>query len=255
MDVLSLLKHFREYGDFGENITFTYPNSADVQLTKVKNMVNLCTYNKSDLEIAYWLMGYVFKTLIPGNEDFEEFQFKNNSIEIIESTLSRRIHSNCIMYSTVCCELFWAYGLKARPIICFPPTLNNEFGCHCMIHAYIDSMKRWLLFDPSHCAMFRTQSGIFLDLPQLRYSIINEKPYVIFGAGIFNKNVNEQLKSFLPQYMFNFYSPKYNYFNCTSGESYEVNMLLPKCIMPQITDMYSNSQIHYTCNERDFYEL
>lgn len=255
MDSLNLLKHFREYSDLGENITFTYPNSTDIHLTKLRNMVNLCTQNKKELEIAYLLMAYVFKTLLPGNKDFEEFQYKNNSIEIIEATRTRKIHSNCIMYSTVCCELFWAFGLKARQIICFPPTLNSDLGCHCMVHAYINGLNKWLLFDPSHCAMFRTRSGAFLNLSELRHLIVNEEPYVIFGAKLFNKKVDAQLKEFLPKYMVNFYSPKHNYFNCTSGESYEVNMLLPKCIMPPISDSNSNSLIHYTSNERDFYEF
>ena len=107
-------------------------------------------------------------------------------------------------------ELLLCYGIKSRLIVCRPADFHLNTGCHCMVHAYMKQLGKWIALDPANCASFRNNKGEFISISEIRRNIIEDKRYYVFCSDLRNSEV---LKNYLPYYLFAFFSLRNNGFN------------------------------------------
>lgn len=242
---IKTLRYFSAYEKGSKPLMFTYSGKDDANFVMLRKFVKLNMNNKSDLEKAHILLNYTYNNLIPGNDHYDTLKENCNSIFILKKTKTDKIRSNCYMYSVVLTELLLCYGIKARLIICRPFDFYKNSNCHCMVHAYIKSIERWIALDPANCASFRDINGNFISISEIRKKIINDKYYSIFCST--QKN-SIMLKNYLPYYLFSFFSFENNGFNLyTSKELNRVNVLLPILFKTEV-DLDSNINIVYNDN-------
>ena len=217
-----VLQQYSEYERFIEPLNYEY---LQYETETILDNVKLNIGSNSDLEKAHILMNYTFKSLIPGNDDYPKVKDKCNSIFILNSTKAMRIKSNCYMYCVVLVELLLCYGIKSRVVICRPIEFYKTSDCHCMVHAYIKELKKWIALDPANCSSFRDKDGSFINVSEIRRKIIENKPYYVFCS---TRDHATMIKEYLPYYLGAFFSLRYNGFNLYSTEAHnEVNVLLP----------------------------
>ena len=191
-------------------------------------------------------MNKIFDLLAPGNDDYIQYSERCNAIDILRASAEEHIQSNCLMYSVVLSEALLAYGIKSKVVICKPYDFYFNADCHCMVHAYIDEYRKWILFDPAYNSVYRCK-GRFLSLQELRKCIISGSNIVIFGLDKKTDDIKSMIES-LSQYLVVFFCLEYNGFNCHS-KVYDnnINILFPKRyeILPVFSTEYNNTEISF----------
>jgi hypothetical protein len=224
-DSKEILRYFSEYENTINPLPYIYPPSNNEDFDALRKYIKLDLKNKSNLEKVHILLNYTFKNLISGNDNYSTIRNKCNSLFILNATKTSAIKSNCYMYCVVLTELLLCYGIKSRLVICRPFDFYKNTDCHCMVHAYIKELHKWIALDPANCASFRDEDGNFISIPEIRKKIIENKTYSIFCS---TKNNSLMIKNYLPYYLFAFFSFEINNFNSyASSTPNAINVLLP----------------------------
>lgn len=244
-----ILRFYSEYENAINPLSYCYLQSNNGNFDTLRNLMKLKLDNKSDLEKIHILLNYTFKTLISGNDDYSKMSDKCNSLYILTQTKTNAIKSNCYMYCVVLTELLLCYGIKARLVICRPFDFYKNTDCHCMVHAYVEELQKWIALDPANGASFRDENGSFISIPEIRRKIIENKKYFVFCSTQYNSLM---LKNYLTYYLFSFFSFEINGFNSyTRGVPNSVNVLLP-FLFKQHNIVVPN--MHITFNDISFWD-
>jgi len=253
-DYVQILERYSDYSVAGNPVSFQYQDSDDINLSKIRVTTGLNFKHESDLEKALMIMNYVFRTLIRGNRDYVYYQKKCNTLDILSATKKNFIESNCLMYSVVLSEILLAFGIRARVVICRPYNFYENTNCHCMVHAFIRNLNKWVVLDPAYNAMYRDEKGLFLNIQELRNIIISREHYSIFSYREEKLKVMNEIKSYLPQYLVVFFSLQKNYFNCFSNtDNNVVNILMPKKYETAYLNTVRDDKTNITFNDIAFW--
>lgn len=245
---IDILRYCSNYDNNIVPLSYNYSQSDNEKYNELRKYVKLNLDNKSELEKAHILLNYTFKNLISGNDDYQKLNDKCNSLFVLNTTKTKGIQSNCYMYCVVLTELLLCYGIKSRLIICRPFDFYKSTDCHCMVHAYIKELGKWIALDPANCASFRDEKGVFLSIPEIRKKIIEDKKYFIFCS---TNNHSAMIQNYLPYYLLTFFSFKDNGFNSYSSNVLNhINALLP-LLFKKHTSSVPNMDI--TFNEFSFW--
>jgi hypothetical protein len=244
----------RKYSEYEKTITsdmcFDYFGKYDYEYDILRCKLGFRLENRSDLEVAQVLLNFTYKALLPGNGDYEKIRYNCNSLSIMEETEKNRIKSNCYMYCTLLTELLLAYGIRARMIVCRPLNFHNNTDCHCMVHAYIRDFNKWIALDPANCASFRDASGNFINISEIRRSIVDGIHYSVFCG---TKKNSKMIKDYLQHYLVSFFSFEKNYFNSYSyDESNRTNVLLPLALKKYINILPC---VRISYNEKQYWSI
>lgn len=252
-DDLFFLKQYKDYEkSLEKEIHFEY---CYEHISKLNDYFpkNYFIYDfNNDFNMMIKMMIWVHKILIPHKEGTPVQPF--NCINILEKTKKEALHSNCWMFAVVLNEIFLNFGIKSRMIRCMPFDLRFN-DCHCVVQAYSNKYKKWVLFDPAFGTYYTDINKTPINLKEFRSAIINnEKVLVPFVPAKKSKVlINYWIKN-----LFRFETYSISKFNIESlDDDVIIYSLLP--IGYELTDKEIKINNHsmrivHTHNEIDFWE-
>ena len=215
-DDVNILINNKKYDSvISQPLNFTYDFSDD-SLKKLRTEYKLekIAGNGSEfirlLRTTFW----VSSTLSFGKSNLEPF----DSLKILELT-GRGLKSNCFVAATVLAECFLSLGFKARMIRCMPLDLRfNE--CHCMTIAYLQSLNKFVAFDPAMGGCYTNNHGDPMSILEIRDAIINDRDINI--RSIFPNIDIAKVKPYLAKNLVRFQSHKDNKYGCELNQPYDI---------------------------------
>ena len=174
-----LLRLFSEYNqDKSVSAHFTY-DFKQTQLQKLadyEGLKDIISQKIDDLKKVVLIMKWVHSSLIGDGTCYPPKEL--HSLYILEKTKKDKLRSNCWMYAIVMNESCLAAGYYSRMVRCMPIDLEYR-DCHCVTCVYIESLSKWVVFDPSNNAYYLNENMSPMSLPQVREAIIlNKKIYI-----------------------------------------------------------------------------
>lgn len=247
MNYVQLLKKYQYYDNilrgvkYSTSFTTEEPYLIDTQFLSKYNLKE-----KGDFEKAIILNNIVHAILIPGNGDYGLIE-NECCAKIILSKTSQGLKSNCFMYCVTLAELLLMYHIPARVIICRPFDYYENTDCHCLVHAFISSKKKWVALDPANNAIFSSEEFGTLSIQELCCSIREGKAYRVNGV---HSDYSQKIKDYLPQYLFCFFT-----FQKNAIGYYRLNANRMNALFPRIYSIPSESdKIIITSNSNEFWE-
>lgn len=221
----SLLATIREKGDFVVILrkakgykkvntqtfpVFTYMDSSDVNLRKVRLYFNLDSIAGTGDEISkiknilFWVHNVVRHD---GSSDNPELK---NAIDLVDICKREKRGVNCRMMATILNECYLSMGFKSRFVTCLPCN-PNDTDCHVINIVYSHTRNKWIWVDPTFNAYVTDNKGDMLSIEEVREKIIKNKPLIINKEANWN-NINQETKEhYLDVYM----AKNLYYFSCS----------------------------------------
>ena len=185
----------RSLGDYeSDNIDFTLTYKTD-EYEKYADFIQ--TYGldellagKEDIELMQSLLDWVCE-----NCNHSSYGYPDNGDVSPASLMAYFTETgglNCRSLSLLLSQLMQAYGIPARPVTCLPvEALFPE--CHVVVEAYSSTLDKWVMLDPTNHLMLKDSSGTYINVLELRHSLINELSLVAsenasYNEGTFNLN-------------------------------------------------------------------
>lgn len=167
-EYLLLTGALRVFNDFSHTYLSDFYIEHDIRnesLNKLRDRykIDIVAGNDEDFTKAYRLMRWVYDNVLHyGVTKSLEFLPKD-SISILDYSFGKGIEYGvyCRLQAIVFTECCLSIGLKARTIHCLPFS-PNDFDSHVVSMVCINSMGKWVLFDPSNNAYFTDNAGIAL---------------------------------------------------------------------------------------------
>ena len=141
---------------------------------------------------------------------------------------------NCVCLATILTDCLLSIGIKARTVYIMPCS-PYDFDNHCVTHAYIESMGKWVMLDPTLSAYFMNEEGLSLSLFELREHLANQEAVVFNDKVKYNdEGWNDDIaKEFIEYFAKNLF-----YFQTYDGDS--LIMLSPQGFDPNKAIKYNN---------------
>lgn len=160
------------------NHVFTYMDSSDTNLTKLKNKYNLDSIagNNNEIDKIINLMLWVYNVL-PYNGQSGLIS-PANSLYLLESEKAKNGGINCKLKSVVLNEVYLAMGYPSRVVHCMPKG-NNSIESHFIISVYSTELDKWIFMDPSVGAYLKDENGEFLSIQEFRENLISGKKIIL----------------------------------------------------------------------------
>ena len=213
---------------------------------------NMLHDSKTHLDLVIKMMIWVHKTLKPGLRESPCRPL--NSVNIIRCTIEKNQKSNCWMYATTLNEILLHLGFKSKMIICMPLDLRIS-DCHCVVHVYLDELKKWIILDPSFGTYYTNKLNTPINLSEFREILIRgeivKMPFVL-------RKYRDTLIGYWTKNLFRFETYSNSCFNIESLEKDKIiYSLLPSDYMltnKVISHGNCNSIIIHTHNLNDFWK-
>ena len=179
---LETLKKAEKYNleDVREIPKFTYQSSENPNLAALRKVFKLDSVAGAGNEISQILnLLHWVHNLIPhdGNHGNPKIMNAMNMISVCKKD-NRTL--NCRGLATVLNECYLSLGIKSRFITCLPKdSLGVDKDCHVINMVYSNSLKKWLLIDPTYDAYVMNEKKELLSIGEVRDRIINDKPLII----------------------------------------------------------------------------
>lgn len=171
------------------NDLYFYSNPLiDNGLKEIKKDIKIIASN-NDFKQCVLILQWTFYNLFYLEED--ENYNDDYALDIINYAKSKKLRVNCLCHAIVMNELLLSYGYKSRKIFCF----NNDYmptNNHVLVEAYIYSMKKWVVFDPTANSYFTDDNKVPLSLKELR-KLFNENkiPNIIYSKTLKIENMQK----------------------------------------------------------------
>ncbi len=139
---------------------------------------------KNDFELMKKLLKYTFFELYQKNN--EEYIFEKFNALFLLDYAKKNNHKNrftCWHFAVFLTELLLSFGIKAKMIRCIGNYKEFEFNdCHCVVHAYSEFFKKWVLLDPANSSIYYDDRKVPLSLNELRETITKNKRIFLLNA-------------------------------------------------------------------------
>lgn len=170
------LKYFNRYNSNDDSCDlqinyFSIFNDKGLDLiSKTINPARI-TSTTDELTDAFKLMEWTFNHMLyPKVGTYTGAQF---SLDIIEFAKQNKAILNCLCHATVLTELLLAAGYKAKKVFCLScDVLPSEN--HVVVDVYINSIKKWVMLDPTISAYFTDENDIPLSVREIRLRLISD---------------------------------------------------------------------------------
>lgn len=194
-DFLQILKDAAPYNDELPNsqISFTYQQSSDPELVRIRQHFNLDSIAGEGDEISQIknLMTWVHNRV--RHDGSSSNPKSRNAIDIVNVCDTEKRGVNCRMMAIMLNECYLAMGFKSRYITCMPQIMISD--CHVINAVYSKSLKKWLWMDPTFNAYISDDKGNLLSIAEVRERLRSDKPLALNEDANWN-NENKQTKEY-----------------------------------------------------------
>ena len=200
---LETLKKAEKYNleDVREIPKFTYQSKKNPNLVALRKVFKLDSVAGAGNDVSQILnLLHWVHNLIPhdGNHGNPEIR---NAMNMISVCKKENRSLNCRGLATVLNECYLSLGFKSRFITCLPKdSLGIDKDCHVINMVYSDSLKKWLLIDPTYDTYVMNEKRELLSIEEVRDRIINDKPLIINPDANWN-NKSPMMKKYYFYYM------------------------------------------------------
>ena len=175
---------------------FTYQDSSDENLVKLKNTYNLenVAGNRDELSKIFNLLKWIHQTIIHdgGNSGPDP----ENSLNILQYCQETGNGVNCVIMAIVLNEVYLSMGFKSRVVHGNSKdwVFNGDWHAFNMVYSY--TLGKWLFVDPTHQAYFTNNNGNVLSIAEMREHLIQGQPLILNDDADYNGhtiNANDYL--------------------------------------------------------------
>jgi hypothetical protein len=177
-----ILKRGRQYNNTVKTDlpSFSYLPSSDSNLVTLRKNMHLDSIAGSGTDIFRMinLMHWVHASIRhDGNKPNPKVL---NALSMTTECRKNNTTLNCRGLAIVLNECFLALGYKSRIVTCLPrDSLKIDQDCHVVDAVYVDSLKNWVMLDPTFDAYFQDENGVLLGIEEIRSRLINDKLLIL----------------------------------------------------------------------------
>lgn len=212
---------------------FTYLDSSDVHLKKIKKNFNLDSIAGKGNEISKLLNVMNWVHNIIRHDGGSKNPTLNNAIDLVKICRTESRGVNCRMMATILNECYLSMGYKSRMVTCMPKPLEFQ-DCHVINTVFSEQLNKWIWLDPTFDAYVMNEKGELLGLQEVREYLINDQPLILNPEANWNRENSQTKENYLYNYMAkNLYRLEvsvhstYNYETKENGKTLEYIQLLP----------------------------
>ena len=170
---IDILKEYSEYGNIKSDAKFEYKFDERENIIDIieKYKLDELVKGKNDIEAAVALMNWLCGLYKHGN-----FGLPNERTPqiLLEYADKHDKSINCRGLSLILVQLIRAYSIKAIHITCLPYEEPYE-DCHVVVCVYCESLKKWIMLDPSNNLYLKNKNDEIIGIDELRDIIINDE--------------------------------------------------------------------------------
>lgn len=253
---LTILKKAKKY-DFNQKRAipkFTYQDSSDVHLKRIKNDFKLDSIAGKGNEISQLLNIMHWVHNIVKHDGSSSNPSLKNAIDLVSVCQIENRGVNCRMLAVILNECYLSMGYKSRMITCMPKPLKFN-DCHVINTVFSKQLNKWVWLDPTFDAYVMSEKGELLGLQEVRERLINDQPLILNPEANWNRKSSQTKEHYLYYYMaknlYRLTTPihsTYNYETTEKGKTVEYVQLLPLDGINQkpILDVYTNKKTNMT---------
>lgn len=179
-----LLKMFADFTNSSGNVDLNFDASDKrLQILKDKYLLDNIAGQGDDLSrslnILFWLSN---NTIHYGDYGYN---IPSNSLDLLEYAFQQeKDHGiNCRALSIVLTECLLSIGIMARTVYILPFS-PYDFDNHVITHAFIKTLNKWILLDPTYGSYVMDDKNNILDVFEIRERLSNQEKI------LFNKEIN-----------------------------------------------------------------
>lgn len=201
IDYSELLKQSAEYtkGDAKELPPFTYMNTDDSNLVKIRKYFNLDSIagNRDEISQIKNMLTWAHNVVRHDGNSYNPEE--RNAIAMVELCRKENRGINCRMMAQLLNECYLAMGFKSRYVTCMPQVMIND--CHVINSVYSRTLKKWLWMDPTFNAYVSDDKGNLLGIADVRERLRKGEPLVLNEDANWNNQEKETKEHYLDYYM------------------------------------------------------
>jgi len=234
----SYLKTLKKANKYEENQVrnlpkFTYQDSSDVHLKRIKENFNLDSIAGNGNEISKLLNVMNWVHNIVKHDGSSSNPVLKNAIDLVKICRTENRTANCRMMAIILNECYLSLGFKSRMVTCMPKPLEFQ-DCHVINTVFSEQLNKWVWLDPTFDAYVMNEKGELLGLQEVRERLINDQSLILNPEANWNREMSQTKENYLYNYMAkNLYRLEvplhstYNYETEEEGKTVEKIQLLP----------------------------
>lgn len=172
-------------------ISYMYSdNKSDEGLERIKQRVKI-PFSDDDFKQCIKILQWTFYNLL--YETYDGDYNNEFSLDIIEYVKTNKVRVNCLCHAIVMNEILLAYGFKSRKVYCFGKEIEPENN-HVLVETFIQSLNKWVAFDPTANTYFLYENSNPLSIAELRNIFYkNMKPKIVYAIKIKTQGLKQVL--------------------------------------------------------------
>ena len=183
-DDLYFLRFFSEYNNWKtDKCNILYENKNTVGLNSIRSFFKLdpLIIKNNQLKTILNIKKYASDILHFAGEKIFDRKYDNlNCFDLLNLAKKEGKSLNCRYITSVFTQMLLSIGYKARWVSCHSMDIRDK-ECHCVCEVYIDSLKKWIVCDPSFNCLYFNKKGNILNLYEMRKLIIKGERLIIAG--------------------------------------------------------------------------
>ncbi len=162
------------------NVDFSYADSSDENLTRLRDMYNLqkIAGQGTETDRIINLTRWVYQ--LTGHANEPEIPKELNAFSLIRLAKDEHMQINCYMKTVILNEIFLAMGLSSRWTHLLPHS-REEDQSHFVTSVYSPALGKWILMDPDFGVYVTDEKGTILGVAEIRKRLIAGEPAVVKG--------------------------------------------------------------------------
>ncbi len=162
------------------NVDFSYADSSDEHLTRLRNTYNLESIagQGTETDRIINLTRWVYQ--LTGHANEPEIPDELNAFTLIHLAKDEHKQINCYMKTVILNEIFLAMGWPSRWTHLLPHSREEETS-HFVTSVYSRTLGRWILMDPDFGVYVTDEKGVILGVAEIRHRLIAGEPLEVKG--------------------------------------------------------------------------
>ena len=163
---------------YSVKVDFSYADSSDENLTRLRDMYNLETIagQGTETDRIINLTRWVYQ--LTGHANEPEIPKELNAFNLIRLAKDEHMQINCYMKTVILNEIFLAMGLSSRWTHLLPHS-HEEDESHFVTSVYSSALGKWILMDPDFGVYVTDEKGAILGVADIRNRLIAGEPLVV----------------------------------------------------------------------------
>ena len=255
---IDILREYAEYGKNKYDVKFEYKFDERENMLDIieKNNLDELVKDKSDVETAVALMDWFCERYKHGNPPGGLAKTRTPQA-LMEYADNNEGRTNCRGLAITLAHLIRAYNIKAFHITCMP--YEEPFDdCHVVVCVYCESLKKWIMLDPSYNLYLKNKSGEIIGVEQFRDILIaGEEFFMNDKAGYHGEWKGfslEWYRDYMAKNLIRLVRGTVECYGC--DESYGSVILIPeKYMQNEAKNFDENHQKNFMSSKEDFWQV